>query len=80
MFVLSADIVLWQPVKKRWDKLDKRWPCRVTGALRVTDVGRVSVHMEEGKSLPKLLFAYGSVVPCSPHQMGTCVTVFEPDL
>lgn len=36
MVALSADIPLWQPVKMRWDKPDKRCPCSVIGALIIS--------------------------------------------
>lgn len=47
---LSADILLWLPVKMRWDKPDKRCPCSVVGALIVTVTGMVVVRTEQAVS------------------------------
>lgn len=50
MVALSADILLWLPMKMRWDKPDKRCPCSVVGALMITASSTVVAHTEQGVS------------------------------
>lgn len=59
MVALSADIPLWQPVKMRWDKLDKRKPCGVIVRANYPSPGDgLSAQRMEGPCAN--LSAYGS--------------------
>lgn len=63
---LSADILLWLPVKMSWDKPDKRSPCSVVGALIVTATGMVVAHTEQAVSCASIsvcLWIEGSMFP-----------------
>ena len=67
---LSADIPLWQPVKMRWDKLDKRKPCGVIVRANYPSPGDgLSAQRMEG-SCASLSVCLWIKVPCFPHGMG----------
>lgn len=64
---LSADIPLWQPVKMRWDKLDKRKPCGVIVRANYPSPGDgLSAQRMEG-SCANLSVCLWIKVPCFPH-------------
>lgn len=76
MVALSADIPLWQPVKMRWDKLDKRKPCGVIVRANYPSPGDgLSAQRMEGscENLSVCLWIESSLFPSRDGQVNDSV-------